>query len=81
MTRSEAEDAARTHAREHPDRETHQWLAKEQPDGSWTVVKLRLPPGMKVDRLKTTTEAKPKPPQPDDPRTSYDRSVSGPWIG
>ncbi|MDQ4048323.1 MAG: hypothetical protein M3131_02935 [Actinomycetota bacterium] len=81
MTRSEAEGVARTHAREHPDRETHRWLAKEQSDGSWTVVKIRMPPGMKVDPLKTTTEAKPKPPEPDDPRTSYDRGVGGPWIG
>ena len=81
MTRSEAEDLARTHGREHADRETHQWMTREQPDGSWSVVKVRLPPGMKVDPFKTTTEAKPKPPQPDDPRTSYDRGVGGPWIG
>ncbi len=80
MTRSEAEDLARTHAREHADRETHRWIAQEQADGSWTVVKVRMP-GMKVGRLKTTTEAKPKPPEPDDPRTSYDRGVGGPWIG
>ena len=79
MTRSEAEGFARTQAREHPDRDTHRWMTKEQPDGSWTVVKVRMPPGMKVDRLKTTTEAKPKPPEPDDPRTSYDRNVGGPW--
>ena len=56
-------------------------MASEQPDGSWTVIKVRMPPGMKPDRLKSTTEAKPKPPQPDDPRTSYDRGVGGPWIG
>ena len=56
-------------------------MAKEQSDGSWTVVKIRMPPGKKVDPLKTTTEAKPKPPEPDDPRTSYDRGVGGPWIG
>ncbi len=80
MTRDEAEHFARTQAREHPERDTHRWMAKEQPDGSWTVVKVRMPPGMKVDRLKTTTESKPKPPEPDDPRTNYDRNVGGPWI-
>jgi hypothetical protein len=81
MTQTEAEDFARTQAREHPDRHTHRWMVKEQPDGSWTVAKVRMPPGTRIDPLKTTTEAKPKPPQPDDPRTSYDRSVGGPWVG
>ena len=31
-------------AAEHPDRETHQWRPREQPDGSWAVVKIALPP-------------------------------------
>lgn len=81
MTRAEAEDSARTLAREHPDRTTHRWMAKEHAEGYWTVVKIRMPPGMRVDPLKTTTEAKPKPPEADDPRTGYDRNVGGPWIG
>jgi hypothetical protein len=81
MTRAEAEKFARAQAREHPDRDTHRWMARGQPDGSWTVAKIRMPPGKRVDPLKTTTEAKPRPPQPDDPRTSYDRGVGGPWVG
>jgi hypothetical protein len=80
MDRTEAEGLARSYAREHPDRGTHRWIAKEDGDGSWAVVKVRIP-GMNTDRLKTTTEAKPEPPQPDDPRSAYDRNVGGPWIG
>ena len=29
---------------------------------------------------KTTTEAKPRPPQPDDPRPAFDRNVGGPYL-
>jgi hypothetical protein len=79
MTKSEAEGLARENAREHPDRDTHLWIANEQADGSWTVAKVRMPPGMKTGPLKTTTEAKPKPPEPGDLRTSHDRNVGGPW--
>ncbi len=32
-------------------------------------------------QLKTATEAKPKPPQPDDPRPAYWQNTGGPWIG
>src|SRR5215204_4836850 len=64
MTRAEAEDLAPAQAREHPDRHTHRWMAKEQPDGSWIVAKIQMPPGKRIDPLKTTTEAKPRPPQP-----------------
>ncbi|HYP48216.1 MAG TPA: hypothetical protein VEQ61_06220 [Thermoleophilaceae bacterium] len=81
MTRSEAEASAKRLAEEHPDRATHRWVAREDPDGSWSVVKVKLPPGMRVEPLSTTVEAKPKPPQPGDPRPTYDRDVGGPWIG
>ena len=81
MTRSEAETLADRHSHEHPDRATHRWITKEQADGSWTLVKVRMPPGMDLRKLKTFTESKPKPPQPDDPRSTYDRNVGGPWVG
>jgi hypothetical protein len=46
------------------------------------VAEVKLPPGMKPNPpLTETIEQKPKPPEPDDPRTSYDRNVGGPWIG
>ena len=81
MNREEAEGSAQRLAEEHPDRASHRWVPREEPDGSWSVVKVRMPPGMRVDPLKTTVEAKPRPAQPDDPRPSYDRNVGGPWIG
>jgi hypothetical protein len=34
---------------------------------------------MRVDPLKATTEAKPKPQEADDPRPAYFRNVGGPW--
>jgi len=77
MERGDAEDTARRLAREHPDRETHRWVARPEPDGSWAVVKVKMPPGMRVDPLTATVETKPKPPQPDDPRSASVRNVPG----
>jgi hypothetical protein len=41
--------------------------------------KVKLPPGMEIEPLGETTEAKPKPPQADDPRPSFHRNVGGPY--
>jgi hypothetical protein len=38
-------------------------------------VKVEMPPGARIDPLKTTTEAVPKPPQADDPRTAHNQNV------
>jgi hypothetical protein len=78
MTREAAEGEVRRLGREHPDRDRHRWLARER-DGTWEVVKIPVPPGQRVAPLKTTSEPQPKPPEPDDPRTSYARNVGGPW--
>lgn len=40
-----------------------------------STVKVKLPEGLRIDPVKATTEAKPKPPQPDDPRTGPMRDV------
>jgi hypothetical protein len=66
MTRADASDAAERLNAEHPDRETHTWLARETAEGAWEVVKVRVPGGARRDPLKATTEAKPKPAQSDD---------------
>jgi hypothetical protein len=82
MTRQEAEALCADNSEGHPERATHRWMAREREDGEWTVVKLRLPEGMRASRpLKATVEAKPKPPEPDDPRPAYWRNVGGPWVG
>jgi hypothetical protein len=43
MEREAAEQLARKLTREHADRETHAWFARESPDGDWSVVKVPLP--------------------------------------
>lgn len=69
-----AEKRAEELRREHPDRLTHTWMARGDADGEWDVVKVRIP-GLRTAPLKATVEAKPKPPQPDDPRPSTFRNV------
>jgi len=80
MSREEAEAEAGRLSAEHPERDRHHWLARER-DGDWEVVRIPLPPGQRIDPLKATVETKPKPPEPDDPRTSFDRNVGGPYGG
>jgi hypothetical protein len=77
MTETEAREACARLAAEHPDRQTHQWRPRQESDGSWSVVKIALPP-----RQRTTpeTRAEGKPPTADDPRTSAMQNL-GPNIG
>jgi hypothetical protein len=65
MNEDEARQESERLRKEHPDRETHTWIAR-QLDGAWQVVRVPLPPGMRKRPLTATTEAKPKPPQSDD---------------
>jgi hypothetical protein len=81
MTREQAERERDRLAREHPDRATHSWMVRADAEGSWTVVKVGLPPGTRVDPLAATTEARPRPPQADDVRDSFSRNVGGPYMG
>jgi len=46
MTEAEARDLCAQLAREHPERAENQWFAREGDDG-WTVVKVRLPEGLR----------------------------------
>jgi len=66
MTRDEALTECKRLAAEHPDRETHQWRPKEDADGSWSVVKINLPP--LDDPLTTEVRADERPATGDDPR-------------
>jgi hypothetical protein len=77
MTRAEAEQERDRLTREHPDRATHRWMARPDDAGDWSVVKVGIPAGSRVDPLKATTEAKPKPPQPEDPRSAMSRNIPG----
>lgn len=75
MTRTEAEQERDRLTREHPDRATHRWMARADDGGVWSVVKVGMPPGTRVDPLSETTEAKPKPPVRDDPRSAIGRTL------
>ena len=44
MNETEARETCSRLAAEHPDRETHQWRPRQEADGSWSVVKIALPP-------------------------------------
>jgi hypothetical protein len=79
MTKDEAEALCGRLADEDPDRHTHRWFPRVA-DGEWTVVKVPLPPGLARGPLREVVEAKPRPQQQDDPRTTYDRNVGGPWV-
>ena len=77
MTEAEAREACARLAAEHPDRGTHQWRPRQASDGTWTVVKIALPP---TQPTTAETRAAEKPPTADDPRSAAMRNL-GPNIG
>jgi hypothetical protein len=51
--------------KEDPQRETHEFLPRENEDGSWDVVRLPLPPGVRKAKGEgTTVEPAPERPHP-----------------
>ena len=52
-------------------------LVTHDPDGKERRVRVKLPPGMKIDPIKATTEAKPQPAPADDPRSSFNKNTGG----
>jgi hypothetical protein len=77
VNREAAEREAERLAVEHPDSKTHRFLAREQADGSWAVVKVGLPP---LGELTPETRAEEKPPTAGDPRTVSEQNM-GPNVG
>jgi hypothetical protein len=70
----EAQQLCERLAAESSDRDTHQWLPTENSDGSWSVVKVSLPPTRSEDR-KAEVRGEEKPPTPDDPRSGASRNL------
>ncbi|MBN8866069.1 MAG: hypothetical protein J0H98_00810 [Solirubrobacterales bacterium] len=62
-----------------PDRDTHSWMPRPQPDGSWTVVKLAVP-SPKAPEGTRTVSAKDQAAQ-DDPRTALEQNIPPYGIG
>jgi hypothetical protein len=80
MTRDEAADQAAALNAEHPERGRYRWLARET-DGAWQVVRMTIPGGVRLDPLKNAVESRPRPQPAEDPRSTYDKNVGGPWVG
>jgi hypothetical protein len=74
VTREEAQRLCEKLSREHADRQTHSWLPRER-DGEWSVMKVSIPPAKDVGDLAATTEERPKPPSPGDPRSGPLRDI------
>jgi hypothetical protein len=78
MTEAEARALCERLGSEHPERHSHRWLLRQGEDG-WTVVKVPLPEGRGLRPLTTGSEARPRPPHPDDPRPAHVQNVPGAW--
>lgn len=77
MTRSEAEERARRLQAEDPERAAHRFFARESADGDWEVARVELPAELRRGPLTESTEASPRPPTADDPRTGNERRLPG----
>lgn len=78
MSRDEVEQEVDRLNRDHPERGSYRWLARSSADGEWSIARIPTRPGARIDPLKTSTEAKPKPPQAEDPRSAFPhRNVPG----
>lgn len=78
MNETEARETCARLAAEHPDRETHQWHPRQESDGSWSVIRIALPPGERSPTAETRAEQ--KPPTADDPRSTSMQNL-GPNVG
>jgi len=54
MDEREAQELCGKLAAEHPDRDTHRWIARADDAGEWSVVKIGLPPIIDL-KLSTTS--------------------------
>jgi hypothetical protein len=51
------------------------WIVREVSPGDWRPARARVPGLPQREPYKATTEAKPKPQQADDPRTTFEQNV------
>jgi hypothetical protein len=77
VTRAEAEERARILQAEDPDADTHRFFARKAADGSWEVAKIELPQQLRHGKLTPSTEARPRPTHPDDPRSGHEQRAPG----
>jgi hypothetical protein len=78
MNEAEARAACAKLAAGHPDRGTHQFVPRREPDGSWSVIKIGLPP---TPETTPETRAEERPPTAGDARPLSEQSLGGPNVG
>jgi hypothetical protein len=64
MNEQEAKNRCAELAREHPERETHQWVPVKSKGSDWSIAKINLPPAIKP----TGTETRVTESDAEDPR-------------
>ena len=79
MTREAAQREAQRRNAETKPASGQRWFVRAVGAGGWALVKVAGLPADLLGPLKTTTEAKPRPPMADDPRPAYWRDVGSPW--
>lgn len=72
MNRAEAEEICTRYADEHPDRKVAQWRPRQEADGSWSVMRVDLPPS---GDLVPEQRADERPPTADDPRAAIFQNI------
>jgi hypothetical protein len=77
MDRADAEKLSASLQAEDPDSGTHRFVARQNPDESWTVAKVRLPEQLQKAPLRITPEHKPHQPFADDGRSGHETRVPG----
>jgi hypothetical protein len=81
MTRDEAEREARRLAREHPERASYRWFARELGVGIWSVVRISRAYPRLADELEAAVAPKPPRVGPDDVQPNAVRDFGGPYVG
>lgn len=78
VNQGEAQELAARLEAEDPDRMTHRFVPRANPDGSWSIAKVLWPEQLRNRLLPTTTEVRPdRPSLDDDVRGGHERRVPG----
>jgi hypothetical protein len=84
MTRDQAEREAERLSREHPERASYRWFARELGVGVWSVVRVSRAYPRLVDELEAALEAKSPRARSAEPRElnpEVVRDADGPYVG
>lgn len=77
VDRTDAEKSAARLQAEHVDRSTHRFIARQKPDGSWSVVKVLVPAEVRKAPVKLTAEHEPPRPFAADVRSAHETRIPG----